>query len=66
MELLADRATRIISLTVTEGGYNIRHDNGKFDVDNPAILEPYLARLDSLFRDGARATPEALLKGNES
>ncbi len=30
------------------------HDNGKFDVDNPAILEPYLWMLDSL------------LKGNES
>ena len=54
MEFLADPATRIISLTVTEGGYNIRHDNGKFDVDNPAILEPYLWTLDSL------------LKGNES
>lgn len=54
MELLADPATRIISLTVTEGGYNIRHDNGKFDVDNPAILEPYLWTL------------EALLKGNVS
>jgi mannitol 2-dehydrogenase len=37
IELLADPATRIISLTITEGGYNIRHDNGKFDVDNPSI-----------------------------
>jgi mannitol 2-dehydrogenase len=41
IELLAEPATRIISLTVTEGGYNIRDDGagsaGEFDADNPAI-----------------------------
>jgi mannitol 2-dehydrogenase len=37
VELLADPAIRIISLTITEGGYNIRHDDGGFDADNPAI-----------------------------
>ncbi|MCW2655172.1 MAG: mannitol 2-dehydrogenase [Mycobacterium sp.] len=37
IELLADPATRIISLTVTEGGYNIRDDNGEFDADNAAV-----------------------------
>ncbi len=37
IELLAAPATRIISLTVTEGGYNIRHDTGEFDVDDPAV-----------------------------
>ncbi|MEE2035274.1 mannitol dehydrogenase family protein [Rhodococcus chondri] len=37
IELLAAPTTRIISLTVTEGGYNIRHDTGDFDTDNPDI-----------------------------
>ena len=37
IELLADPAVRIISLTVTEGGYNIRDDDGEFDVDNPGV-----------------------------
>ncbi|HZA12168.1 mannitol dehydrogenase family protein [Mycobacterium sp.] len=37
IELLADPAIRIISLTITEGGYNIRDDNGEFDADNPAV-----------------------------
>jgi mannitol 2-dehydrogenase len=35
--LLADPAVRIISLTITEGGYNIRDDDGEFDADNPAV-----------------------------
>jgi mannitol 2-dehydrogenase len=38
IELLADPATRIISLTVTEGGYNIRDDDGEFDNDNPGVV----------------------------
>jgi mannitol 2-dehydrogenase len=37
VEQLADPATRIVSLTVTEGGYNNHPVTGKFDVDNPAI-----------------------------
>jgi mannitol 2-dehydrogenase len=37
IELLADPATRIISLTVTEGGYNIRDDDGEFDKDNADV-----------------------------
>ena len=37
IELLADPATRIISLTVTEGGYNIRDEDGEFDADNPDV-----------------------------
>ncbi len=37
VELLADPATRIISLTVTEGGYNIRDDDGEFDAENPDV-----------------------------
>ncbi|MFD6896944.1 mannitol dehydrogenase family protein [Rhodococcus sp. NPDC060086] len=37
LELLAAPTTKIISFTVTEGGYNIRHDSGEFDTDNPAV-----------------------------
>jgi mannitol 2-dehydrogenase len=40
---LADPTTRIVSLTVTEGGYNFSPITGEFDVTNPAIvadLEP--------------------------
>jgi mannitol 2-dehydrogenase len=37
IELLAEPRTRIISLTVTEGGYNIRDDNGQFDADNADV-----------------------------
>jgi mannitol 2-dehydrogenase len=34
---LADPATKIVSLTITEGGYNISDVTGKFDTANPAI-----------------------------
>ncbi|MDR2372979.1 MAG: mannitol dehydrogenase family protein [Bifidobacteriaceae bacterium] len=34
---LAHPTTRIVSLTVTEGGYNISDSTGKFDPDNPAV-----------------------------
>lgn len=40
---LADETTRIVSLTITEGGYNIDPVTGRFDEENPAIradLEP--------------------------
>jgi mannitol 2-dehydrogenase len=37
IELLADPEVQIISLTITEGGYNIRDEDGEFDADNPAI-----------------------------
>lgn len=39
IELLADPKIRIISLTVTEGGYNIRDADGEFDLDNPAVAK---------------------------
>ncbi|MGX6511393.1 mannitol dehydrogenase family protein [Rhodococcus sp. SJ-2] len=39
IELLAAPTTRIISFTVTEGGYNIRHDTGEFDTENPAVRQ---------------------------
>ncbi|MBP7002888.1 mannitol dehydrogenase family protein [Amaricoccus sp.] len=35
---LADPATRIVSLTVTEGGYFVNPATGKFDPANPAIV----------------------------
>ncbi len=34
---LADPATRIVSLTITEGGYNVDQHTGLFDADNPAV-----------------------------
>jgi mannitol 2-dehydrogenase len=38
LERLADPATRIVSLTITEGGYNISDLTGEFDVTNAAVL----------------------------
>ena len=35
---LAAESTRIVSLTVTEGGYNIDDVTGAFDMSNPAVL----------------------------
>ncbi len=37
MEKMADPATRIVSLTVTEGGYNFHPVTGHFDGENPAV-----------------------------
>lgn len=37
LERLADPATRIVSLTVTEGGYNFSPVTGAFDLGNPAV-----------------------------
>jgi mannitol 2-dehydrogenase len=37
IEQMANPATRIVSLTVTEGGYNFHPVTGKFDAENPAI-----------------------------
>ncbi|WP_416382604.1 mannitol dehydrogenase family protein [Nocardia beijingensis] len=34
---LADPATRIVSLTITEGGYHIAAATGEFDADDPGI-----------------------------
>ncbi|WP_375384035.1 mannitol dehydrogenase family protein [uncultured Microbacterium sp.] len=38
LERLADPATRIVSLTITEGGYNISDATGLFDTTTPAII----------------------------
>jgi mannitol 2-dehydrogenase len=43
IEKMAAEATRIVSLTVTEGGYNIHNVTGEFDTANPDVqhdLEP--------------------------
>lgn len=37
LDVLGAPATRIVSLTITEGGYNIDRTSGAFDVDDPAV-----------------------------
>lgn len=37
IERMADPATKIVSLTITEGGYNFNPSTGEFDFDNPDI-----------------------------
>jgi mannitol 2-dehydrogenase len=37
LALLTAPTTRIVSLTITEGGYNIDRATGEFDLDNPAV-----------------------------
>lgn len=38
IEKIAAETTRIVSLTITEGGYNFTHDTGKFDAENPDVV----------------------------
>lgn len=37
MDQMADPAVRIVSLTITEGGYLVNQVTGEFDVDDPSI-----------------------------
>jgi len=37
LQMMADPVTRIVSLTVTEGGYNVDDKTGVFDEQNPAV-----------------------------
>jgi mannitol 2-dehydrogenase len=37
LERMTDPATRIVSLTITEGGYHVNQSTGSFDDDDPAI-----------------------------
>ena len=37
IERMADPATRIVSLTVTEGGYNFHHVTGEYDLTNAQV-----------------------------
>jgi mannitol-1-phosphate/altronate dehydrogenase len=39
LEMLADPVTRIVSLTITEGGYLVDDKTGVFDASNPAIQQ---------------------------
>ncbi|WP_432979546.1 mannitol dehydrogenase family protein [Dactylosporangium sp. CA-233914] len=39
LERLTDPATRIVSLTITEGGYNTSDTTGEFDASNPAVQQ---------------------------
>ena len=38
VERMAAESTRIVSLTITEGGYNLSDVTGEFDVTNPDVL----------------------------
>src|SRR5690349_18570092 len=38
IEKMAAEPTRIVSLTVTEGGYNVSDSTGEFDAANPDVL----------------------------
>jgi mannitol 2-dehydrogenase len=38
IEKMAAASTRIVSLTITEGGYNINDATGEFDVTNPDVI----------------------------
>lgn len=38
VEKMADAGTRIVTLTVTEGGYNASHVTGEFDGSNPGVV----------------------------
>src|SRR5665647_1570937 len=39
LELMADAGTRIVSLTITEGGYLVNQVTGEFDADDPGIRQ---------------------------
>ncbi|WP_265520801.1 mannitol dehydrogenase family protein [Oerskovia flava] len=39
IEKMASPEIRIVSLTVTEGGYNVHHVTGEFDATNPAVQD---------------------------
>lgn len=43
LELMAAPTTRIVSLTITEGGYNVHHLTGEFDLDNVAVVHDLAA-----------------------
>ncbi|WP_026535561.1 mannitol dehydrogenase family protein [Arthrobacter sp. H14] len=38
IEKMASEQVRIVSLTVTEGGYNFHHVTGEFDAENPDVV----------------------------
>ncbi|WP_009475586.1 mannitol dehydrogenase family protein [Rhodococcus sp. JVH1] len=38
VEKIAAESTKIVSLTITEGGYNFTHDTDEFDAENPDVV----------------------------
>lgn len=44
IEKLASEEVRIVSLTVTEGGYNVHHVTGEFNSENPDVVHDLLPR----------------------
>lgn len=57
LERIADPATRVVSLTVTEAGYACRPGRRELDVDSPAV------RADLAGTDAARSTIGLLCRG---
>ena len=43
VDRLADARTRIVSMTITEGGYLVNPETGAFDAENPAIAADLVA-----------------------
>jgi mannitol 2-dehydrogenase len=43
LDMLTDPTVRIVSLTITEGGYNIDRASGRFDIGNQAVLDDVTA-----------------------
>jgi len=52
LELMSAESTRIVSLTVTEGGYNVNPVTGEFETDTPSIV----ADVEALRSGGAPTT----------
>ncbi len=44
IEAMAAPTTKIVSLTITEGGYNISSTTGEFVLDDPAVAAADLSR----------------------
>ena len=66
LERMADPATRIVSLTVTEGGYNVNPVTGEFDDRDPAVqadLEPGRAAGDHASASSPRRCAAAATRG---
>jgi mannitol 2-dehydrogenase len=47
LEMLSEPATRIVSLTITEGGYLVDDKTGVFDANNPAVQADLSASADA-------------------
>jgi mannitol 2-dehydrogenase len=42
IERIADKQTKVISFTITEGGYNVDYESARFLIENPAIQSDLL------------------------